>query len=108
MVCRPRELSGLGLSKGPDEYVTLADAEMNEIDCVACPSMKRGESYGRVTDGAPEWQIFAAFTKGTPNEGPARQPVTNTMGLWVNEVFTNQPGYGPAPVERVGGFHRIL
>lgn len=47
---------------------------MNEIDCVACPSMKRGESYGRVTDGAPEWQIFAAFTKGTPNEGPARRP----------------------------------
>lgn len=93
----PVNYPGWGLSKGPDEYVTLADAEMNEIDCVACPSMKRGESYGRVTDGAPEWQIFAAFTKGTPNEGPARQPVTNTMGLWVNEVFTNNQDTAQLP-----------
>ncbi|HIW98027.1 MAG TPA: lamin tail domain-containing protein [Candidatus Tidjanibacter gallistercoris] len=86
-----------GLSKGPDEYVTLADADMNEIDYVACPSMKRGESYGRVSDGAAQWQVFAAFTKGAPNEGPARQPVTNTIGLWVNEVFSNNQDTAELP-----------
>ncbi|HLR47390.1 MAG TPA: lamin tail domain-containing protein, partial [Deinococcales bacterium] len=53
--------------------------------------------YGRVSDGAAQWQVFAAFTKGAPNEGPARQPVTNTIGLWVNEVFSNNQDTAELP-----------
>lgn len=85
----PENYPAWGLSKGPDEYIALADADMAEIDRVECPSMKRDESYGRVTDGDSQWQIFAACTKGETNMGPARQPVTNDIGLWINEVFTN-------------------
>lgn len=78
-----------GLSKGPDEYIVIADAEMEVIDSIACPSLKQNESYGRVTNGANTWQIFAQYTRNADNAGAARQPITNTIGLYVNEVFTN-------------------
>lgn len=78
-----------GLSKGPDEFIVLADADMSVIDEVHCPSMKQHESYGRITDGAASWQIFAQATPGAANTGAARQPVTNKLGLSINEVFTN-------------------
>lgn len=76
-----------GLSKGPDEYVVLADAGMNWIDSVACPSMNANESYGRVSDGAAKWQIFAQYTKGTANTGNARPEQSNQTGLYINEVY---------------------
>ena len=85
----PTNYPAWGLSKGPDEYIVIADAEMNIIDSIACPSLKQNESYGRVTNGAATWQIFAQYTRDTDNTGSARQPVTNTIGLYVNEVFTN-------------------
>ncbi len=78
-----------GLSKGPDENIVLADENWNVIDSIALPSLKEFESYGRTTDGADEWMIFAQFTKNAPNTGEARQPVTNTIGLYINEVFSN-------------------
>lgn len=85
----PANYPAWGLSKGPDEYIVIADAGLNLIDSIACPSLKRNESYGRTTDGGAQWQIFAQYTRGTANSGEARQPVTNSIGLWINEVFTN-------------------
>lgn len=76
-----------GLSKGPDEYVVLTDAQMNRIDSVACPSLNANESYGRITDGAAKWQIFAQYTKGTANMGSARPEQVNKTGLYINEVY---------------------
>lgn len=78
-----------GLSKGPDEYIVIAGADMQAVDSIACPSLKQNESYGRVTDGAKKWQIFAQYTRNASNTGSARQPVTNDIGLYINEVFTN-------------------
>lgn len=76
-----------GLSKGPDEYVVIADSDFNHIDSIALPSLMEFESYGRVSDGAQEWQIFEQHTFNAPNEGQARQEHTNTVGVWVNEVY---------------------
>lgn len=76
-----------GLSKGPDEYVVLADAQMNHIDSIACPSLNANESYGRISDGATKWQIFAQYTKGTANTGDARPEQANKTGLYINEVY---------------------
>jgi len=85
-----------GLSKGPDEYIVLADANWNVLDSIACPSLKEFESYGRETDGAEEWVIFAQNTKNTENQGQVRQEVTNAIGLYINEVFTNNQKYDDA------------
>lgn len=85
----PAQYPSWGLSKGPDEYIVIATTEMNVIDSIACPSMKQNESYGRVTNGAGEWQIFAQHTRNADNSGAARQPITNNIGLCINEVFTN-------------------
>ena len=95
-----------GLSKGPDEYVVLADAEMNVIDSIACPSLKELESYGRISDGDEEWMIFAKHTKDAENKGEARQPVTNDIGLFVNEVFTNNQKNveNPLPLDETKDF----
>jgi hypothetical protein len=76
-----------GLSKGPEEYVVLAYADMTEIDRVKLPSLNENESYGRINNGASEWQIFAQFTKETANTGSARAVHNNTTGIWVNEVY---------------------
>lgn len=76
-----------GLSKGPDEYVVLANSQMSPIDSISCPSLNRNESYGRKTDGNATWQIFVQYTKGTPNTGSARPEHTNTTGLYINEVY---------------------
>lgn len=78
-----------GLSKGPDEYIVIATADMIVIDSVACPSLKQHESYGRRSNGAGEWQIFAQYTRNADNEGAARQLVSNSIGLFINEVFAN-------------------
>ena len=76
-----------GLSKGPDEYIVLANADFTKIDSISCPSLNRNESYGRKTDGAAEWQIFAQYTKGSANTGDARTEHINTMGVYINEVY---------------------
>ncbi len=78
-----------GLSKGPDEYIVLATATFAIIDEVACPSMNENESYGRITDGAEEFQVFAQCTKGTTNTGEPRADFVNTLGVFVNEVYTD-------------------
>ncbi len=78
-----------GLSKGPDEYIVLATSTFAIIDEVACPSMNENESYGRITDGADEFQVFAQCTKGTTNTGEPRADFVNTLGVFVNEVYTD-------------------
>lgn len=85
----PTNYPAWGLSKGPDEYVVLASADFVQIDSVKCPSMNPSESYGRKTDGATQWQIFAQYTKGTANTGDARTEHVNTVGLYINEVYTD-------------------
>lgn len=83
----PLNYPSWGLSKGPDEYIVLGDAQMSVLDSIKCPSMNTNESYGRITDGAAQWQIFAQYTKGTANTGPARAEHINTTGLYINEVY---------------------
>lgn len=78
-----------GLSKN-DEVVVFADAEFSVLDSVNCPNLSENEAYGRKTDGAEEWVIFAELTEGESNNGAQeRQEVENTLGVYVNEVFTN-------------------
>ena len=76
-----------GLSKGPDEYMVLANNDMTIIDEVKLPSLNEGETYGRITDGSSDWQVFQTGTKGKKNEGPARPEFKNTSGLYINEVY---------------------
>ena len=76
-----------GLSKGPDEIMVLANNDMRIIDEVDLPSLNEGETYGRVTDGSSDWQVFQTGTKGAKNEGPARPEFVNTLGLYINEVY---------------------
>ena len=78
-----------GLSKN-DEIIVLADEQQNVIDEVATPNLSENQSYGRKTDGAAEWVIFAELTPGKTNDGAAeKQEVVNTSGVYINEVFTN-------------------
>ena len=79
-----------GLSKN-SETVILADTQGSGIiDQVDTPNMSKGEAYGRKTDGASEWVIFAELTRGTTNNGAdEKQDVANTSGVYINEVFTN-------------------
>ena len=93
---KARCIPGWGLSKGPDEYVTLADAEMNEIDCVACPGVKRGESYGRVTDGGAGVADACAALPRNSQRGPcpaARDEYDGTLG---ERGVHRRPGYRPS------------
>ena len=76
-----------GLSKGPDEIIVLANNDYNVIDEVELPSLNEGETYGRITDGSSEWQVFQKGTKGVKNEGSARPEFVNTTGLYINEVY---------------------
>ena len=76
-----------GLSKGPDEIIVLANNDMRIIDEKALPSLNEGETYGRITDGSADWQVFQTGTKGKKNEGPARPEFVNTLGLYINEVY---------------------
>ena len=69
----PTNYPAWGLSKGPDEYIVLADADLNIIDEVHCPSLKQHESYGRLSDGSDQWVIFAQYSRGTANGGEQRQ-----------------------------------
>ena len=78
-----------GLSKGPDETMTLLLPDGIIIDEIAIPSLKETECYGRETNGADDWVIFSVCTQGEANTGELRQPVTNDIGLYINEVFTN-------------------
>lgn len=78
-----------GLSKN-DEIIVLADAQGNVIDEVTTPNLSENQAYGRKTDGASEWVIFAELTPGETNNGAAeKQEVVNTSGVYINEVFTN-------------------
>lgn len=83
----PVKYPGWGLSKGPDEVIVLANSDYKEIDRIELPSLNEGETYGRITDGASDWQIFQAGTPNAKNEGPARGQFVNTSGLFVNEVY---------------------
>jgi hypothetical protein len=97
----PINQAAWGLSKGADEWIVLADSGFAVLDSVKLPSLKVDESYGRKTDGADEWVIFSQRTKNASNNGkPLRQPVSNTIGLSVNEVFTNNQ---KAPVKPYAG-----
>jgi len=86
-----------GLSKGPDDFVVLANSDFSIVDEVALPSMNENESYGRVEDGAADWKIFRNGTKGTGNEGPGRENFVNKSGLFINEVYTDNSDEFSAP-----------
>ena len=84
----PENYPAWGLSKNGD-VIVLAD-NAGELDRVECSYTLRDEAYGRKTDGTGEWIVFAELTKGeSNNEAQEKQKPENTLGVYVNEVFTN-------------------
>ena len=84
----PENYPAWGLSKNGD-VIVLAD-NAGELDRVECSYTLRDEAYGRKTDGTGEWIVFAELTKGgSNNEAQEKQKPVNTLGVYVNEVFTN-------------------
>jgi predicted extracellular nuclease len=59
--------AGFGLSSGGDE-VWLENTEGTLIDYVAIPAMEVTQSYGRLPDGADNWQLLNTITKGAANQ----------------------------------------
>lgn len=59
--------SGFGLSSGGDE-VWLENGEGTVIDYIAIPAMETTQSYGRLPDGADNWQLLNTITKGAANQ----------------------------------------
>ncbi|MBP6978951.1 MAG: lamin tail domain-containing protein [Bacteroidales bacterium] len=59
--------SGFGLSSGGDE-VWLENTEGSVIDYIAIPAMEVTQSYGRLPDGADNWQLLNTITKGAANQ----------------------------------------
>lgn len=80
---------GFGLSSKGDQ-VTFLDRESRLIDEVKTPAMEDGQSYARTSDGGSDWYICSTPTKGQSNNGSGEtQDNTNAVGVYINEVFTN-------------------
>lgn len=87
LLSNPKKYPAWGLSKGPEEFIVLANSDQKIIDEIDLPSLNENETYGRSEDGGAEWKIFKNGTKGAVNEGPGRDEFENTVGLYVNEVY---------------------
>jgi hypothetical protein len=71
---------------GDGETVMLVDPDgVTIIDQITFPLMADDISYGRVTDGAADWQYFNNVTFDAPNGEIAQ----STQVLFINEVQTN-------------------
>lgn len=71
---------------GDGETLMLVDPDgVTIIDQITFPLMADDISYGRVTDGAADWQYFNNVTFDTPNGEIAQ----GTEVLFLNEVQTN-------------------
>jgi hypothetical protein len=58
--------SGFGLSSGGDE-VWLENADGSVIDFVMIPALEVTQSFGRIGDGAFNWEVLNTITEGASN-----------------------------------------
>ncbi|MBP6979085.1 MAG: lamin tail domain-containing protein [Bacteroidales bacterium] len=85
--------AGFGLSSGGDE-VWLENASGSVIDNTSFPGFEPTQSWARVPDGSPNWQIVNTITRGTANSSEVPAPT-----LFINEVFSQGTTEDPDWVE---------
>ncbi len=85
--------AGFGLSSGGDE-VWFENASGSVIDNIAFPGFEPTQSWARVPDGSPTWQIVNTITRGTANSSEVPAPT-----LFINEVFSQGSTEDPDWVE---------
>ena len=87
------DVSDFGLSSA-GEVVWLENNKGNVIDQVTFPALETTQSYGRVPDGSPNWQILNTITRGAPNSSS-----TPTPELVLNEIFSQGTTENPDWIE---------
>ncbi|MBK9290224.1 MAG: lamin tail domain-containing protein [Bacteroidetes bacterium] len=87
--------SDFGLSSA-GETVWLENAKGNVIDEVAFPAMDASQSYGRLPDGSPNWQLLSTITRGQANSGNTPPP---TIKIVMNEIYSRGTAAEPDWIE---------
>ncbi len=59
--------NGFGLSSSGDE-IWLENPAGTVIDYVKIPALQIGQTYARIPDGSPNWQLTNTMTRGAPNQ----------------------------------------
>jgi hypothetical protein len=85
--------SGFGLSSGGEE-VWLENATGSIIDNVQFPAMNTSQSYGRIPDGAQNWELLNTITKGQANSSVTPDPT-----VLINEIFSRGTAEDPDWIE---------
>lgn len=85
--------SGFGLSSGGEE-VWLENATGSIIDNVQFPAMETSQSYGRIPDGAQNWELLNTITKGQANSSVTPDPT-----VLINEIFSRGTAEDPDWIE---------
>ncbi len=85
--------SGFGLSSA-GEQIWFENATGNQIDNVTFPAFEPTQSYGRIPDAGPNWEIMNTISKGGPNSTEIPLPQ-----LFINEVFSQGTTEAPDWVE---------
>lgn len=66
--------SGFGLSSG-GEFVWLENPSGIVIDSIYFPALSETQSFGRMPDGSPIWQVLETITKGSSNNTYSVNPI---------------------------------
>jgi hypothetical protein len=74
------------LSKGGESLVLVGSDGVTILDEVTFGPQREDVSYGRVTDGAGQWQPFSESTPGSANSDLGRTP---GPGLVINELMAD-------------------
>lgn len=85
--------SDFGLSSA-GEQVWFENIAGNIVDNVTFGPMETSQSFGRVPDGGPNWQLLNTITKGGPNS-----TVIPTPELIMNEIFSQGTAENPDWIE---------
>lgn len=85
--------SGFGLSSGGEE-VWFENATGSIIDIVQFPAMNVSQSYGRIPDGAQNWELLNTITKGQANSSVTPDPT-----VLINEIFSRGTAEDPDWIE---------
>lgn len=85
------EASDFGLSSS-GEWIWLEDASGTLIDSVAFPALSESQSYSRIPDSAPNWQISVQITRGTTNQTQPVIPVKPVVKAQLPSVLYESSG----------------
>ncbi|MFA7410562.1 MAG: lamin tail domain-containing protein, partial [Bacteroidales bacterium] len=85
--------SGFGLSSGGEE-IWFESPSGTIVDNVAFSAMDVTQSYGRMPDGSPNWQLLDNITRGTANDDSPPAAV-----IKMNELFSRGTTENPDWVE---------